>query len=88
MLLEGTDASFIVKSSSSLANLKASRNGKWLYFAKGAENVAIRVVSSSGGEDRAVEGMPSVYYPTDWALADDGIYFIDRRLEPIGILFF
>jgi Tol biopolymer transport system component len=86
--LQGADATLIAKGSGSLANAKESRDGKWLYFAKGDENVAISVVSTSGGEDRTVEGMPSVYYPNDWALADEGIYFIDRRTQPIKISFF
>jgi Tol biopolymer transport system component/predicted Ser/Thr protein kinase len=86
--LLGTDATLMAKSSGLLANVKESRDGKWLYFSQGDENVAIRVVSVSGGEDRAVEGMPSISYPTDWALADDGIYFINRRAQPIRICFF
>jgi eukaryotic-like serine/threonine-protein kinase len=86
--LQGTDPTLLVKSSGLLANMKESRDRKRLYFSKGDENVEIRVVSSDGGEDRAVEGMPSVNYPTDWALADDGIYFIDRRSRPVKICFF
>jgi eukaryotic-like serine/threonine-protein kinase len=86
--LQGADATLIAKGSGLLANVKESRDGKWLYFARGDPKAEIRVVSVSGGEDRAVEGMPSIYYTTDWALADDGIYFIDRRAQPIKICFF
>ena len=86
--LKGADATLILKSSDFLANVKESRDRKWLYFAKGDANAEIRVVSSSGGEDRPVQGMPQVQNTTDWALADDGIYFIDRRAQPIAISFF
>ncbi len=77
-----------MKGSGLLANVKESHDGKWLYFGKGDENTEIRVVSSSGGEDHPVKGMPQVTNMTDWALARDGIYFIDRRAQPMAISFY
>jgi Tol biopolymer transport system component len=67
---------------------KESVDGKWLYFAQGDADSEIRVVSSSGGEHRRLAGMPNVKNGTDWALARDGIFFLDLRVQPVTINFF
>ena len=71
-----------------IGNVKESEDGKRLYFATGDANAEIRVVSSNGGEDHAVAGMPTVTAMTDWALGKDGIFFLDRRALPTTIKFF
>jgi Tol biopolymer transport system component/DNA-binding winged helix-turn-helix (wHTH) protein len=69
-------------------NAKESVDGEWLYFVEGDADSEIRVVSSRGGQDRPLEGMPNVRNVTDWTLARDGIFFLDRRAQPVTINFF
>ena len=59
-----------------------------LYFASAIVNADIHVIPKMGGEERSVSNMPRVAYPTDWALAANGIYFIDRRGAHVTIGFF
>jgi len=94
MSAQGGEATLVAKGQWS-ANAKESVDGKWLYFAEaGAGNdlwrldSEIRVVSSSGGEHRPLAGMPNVRDATAWALARDGIFFLDRRAQPVTINFF
>jgi serine/threonine protein kinase/Tol biopolymer transport system component len=71
-----------------LGNVQESPDGNWLYFSKGDYPTEIRVVPINGGEDRPVEGMPKVPNMNDWALTADGIYFVDRRSQPVSIEYF
>jgi Tol biopolymer transport system component len=59
-----------------------------LYYAKGDEKAEIRVVSSNGGEDHALAGMPTLRGMTDWALGKEGIFFLDRGAGPATIKLF
>jgi Tol biopolymer transport system component len=87
MPTQGGEATLVAKGQW-IANAKESVDGKWLYFAEGGADSEIRVVSSSGGEHRPLAGMPNVRDATAWALARDGIYFLDRRVQPVAINFF
>jgi Tol biopolymer transport system component len=77
--LEGGAPQRIATATEFIGNVKESEDGKWLYYAKGEPNSEIRVVTSKGGEDYAVAGMPRVIAMTDWAMGKDGIFFLDRR---------
>jgi Tol biopolymer transport system component/predicted Ser/Thr protein kinase len=85
---DGRDAKLIVTGEGIICNAKESEDGKLLYFAKGDADTEIRVVSSSGGENHALNGMPKVTNMTDWALGKEGIYFLDRQALPTTIKFF
>jgi len=85
---QGGEATLVAKDVRDLMDAKESVDGKWLYFAQGNADSEIRVVSSSGGEHRPLAGMPNVRDATDWALARDGIFFLDRRAQPVTINFF
>jgi Tol biopolymer transport system component len=87
MPTQGGEATLVAKGQW-IANAKESVDGKWLYFAEGGADSEIRIVSSSGGEHRPLAGMPNVRDATAWALASDGIYFLDRRAQPVAINFF
>jgi Tol biopolymer transport system component len=87
MPTQGGEATLVAKGQW-IANAKESVDGKWLYFAEGAADSEIRVVSSSGGEHRPLAGMPNVRDATAWALARDGIFFLDHRAQPVAINFF
>jgi Tol biopolymer transport system component len=86
--LEGRDTKLIAKGTEAIANAKESEDGKLLYFAKGYSDTEIRVVSSSGGEDHSLDGMPKIKDMVDWALGKEGIYFLDRQALPTTIKFF
>jgi Tol biopolymer transport system component/DNA-binding winged helix-turn-helix (wHTH) protein len=85
---QGGEATLVTKNVGALMDAKESVDGKWLYFAQGDADSEIRVVSSSGGEHRRLAGMPNVKNGTDWALARDGIFFLDLRVQPVTINFF
>ena len=87
MSAQGGEATLVAKGQW-IANGKESVDGKWLYFAEGGADSEIRIVSSSGGEHRPLAGMPNVRDATAWALARDGIFFLDRRAQPATINFF
>jgi hypothetical protein len=59
-----------------------------LYYVTGDEKAEIRVVSSNGGEDQALAGMPTLSGMTDWALGKEGIFFLDRGTAPATIKLF
>ncbi len=86
--VHGGDAQLITKGLGYIANVKESEDGEWLYFAKGDTPSEIRVVSSRGGPDRPLEGMPHVKNMTDWALETNGIYFLNGRAQLVTIDFF
>lgn len=86
--LKSGEKKLIAKWRGLIGNVKESKDGKWLYFAKGDAESEVRVVSSDGGADQAVAGMPRVVSATDWALAQQGIYFLNRRAKPATIAFF
>jgi len=83
--LEGGAAKPIAKAATLIGNLQESEDRRWLYYAKGDEGAEIRVVSSDGGEDHAVTGMPTLGGMTDWALGTEGIFFLDRGAAPATI---
>jgi Tol biopolymer transport system component len=85
--LEGGAPELIAKAAMIIGNAKESEDGL-LYYAKGDAKVEIRVVSSNGGEDHAVTGMPTLGGMTDWALGKDGIFFLDRGAAPATIKLF
>ncbi len=68
----------IAKGLGLISNAKESEDGKWIYFVEGEPNSEVRVISSAGGKDRQVPGMPILPGATDWTLAKKGIYFFDR----------
>ena len=86
--LQGGDPKLVPTQPGILGNVQESPDGKWLYFSKGDYPTEIRVVPSGGGDDRPVEGMPQVPNMNDWALTADGIYFVDRRAQPVSIGYF
>jgi len=86
--LEGGAAKPIAKAATLIGNLQESEDRRWLYYAKGDEGAEIRVVSSDGGEDHAVTGMPTLGGMTDWALGTEGIFFLDRGAAPATIKLF
>ena len=85
---QGGEATLVAKGVRSLMDAKESVDGKWLYFAQGEVDSEIRIVSTSGGEHRPLAGMPKVRDPTDWELAKDGIFYLDRQAQPVTISFF
>ena len=68
-------------------NVQEAPDGS-LYFASAAVNAEIHVISKVGGKESSLSKMPRVAYPTDWVLATNGIYFIDRRSARATISFF
>jgi Tol biopolymer transport system component len=86
--IDGEESNLIATSRVLIGNLKESKDGKWLYFSSDEPDTEIRVMASSGGPDHALEGMPKVRSFTDWALGEDGIFFLDRRALPVTIKFF
>jgi len=85
ILLEGGTATPIAKATILSGNVQESEDGRWLYYAKGDEGAEIRVVSSNGGEDHALTGMPTLRGMTDWALGKDEVFFLDRGAAPATI---
>jgi eukaryotic-like serine/threonine-protein kinase len=86
--LQGGDPKLVPTQPGILGNVQEAPDGKWLYFSKGDYPAEIRVVPSGGGDDRPVEGLPPVPNMNDWALTADGIYFVDRRAQPVSIGYF
>jgi eukaryotic-like serine/threonine-protein kinase len=86
--IDGGELRLIATSPAIIGNLKESKDGKWLYFSSEDPDTEIRVMASSGGHDHALEGMPKVRNFTDWALGEDGIFFLDRTALPVTIRFF
>ena len=86
--LGGGTAKPIAEAAMLIGNLQESEDRRWLYYAKGDEGAQIRVVSSNGGEDRAVTGMLTLGGMTDWALGKEGIFFLDRAAAPATIKLF
>jgi hypothetical protein len=85
--LQGGDPKLIAKGPILIGNAHESEDGR-LYYAKGDEKVEIRIVSSNGGEDHALAGMPTLSGMTDWALGKEGIFFLDRGTAPATIKLF
>jgi hypothetical protein len=85
--LRGGDPKLITKAPMIIGNAKESEDGR-LYYAKGDEKAEIRVVSSNGGEDHALAGMPTLSGMTDWALGKEGIFLLDRGAGPATIKLF
>jgi eukaryotic-like serine/threonine-protein kinase len=85
---DGGESKLIATSSVLIGNLKESQDGKSLYFSSAEPDSEIRVMASSGGPDHPLEGMPKIRNFTDWALSQDGIFFLDRGALPVTIKFF
>jgi Tol biopolymer transport system component/DNA-binding winged helix-turn-helix (wHTH) protein len=68
-------------------NVQEANDGS-LYFAGADFNAEIHVLPKVGGKEKALANMPRVLYPTDWALAANGIYFIDRKGARATLSFF
>ena len=58
-------------------NIKASKDGRFIYFLAGGMDAEIHVHDLVSGQERGLKGMPRIVYPTDWTLGSKGIYFID-----------
>ncbi|HEX5234747.1 MAG TPA: hypothetical protein VFW25_05390 [Silvibacterium sp.] len=64
-------------------NVKQSKDGRFLYFYAGSlTDGEIRVIDLASGHERVLAGMPKIHYPTDWALASKGIFFVDWGQKP------
>jgi len=69
-------------------NVQEARSGNALYFMNGPTHEEIYERDLSTGIERPVDGMPRVATAADWALASDGIYFIDISGDTASIGFF
>ncbi len=69
-------------------NVQEAKSGNTLYFMNGPTHEVIYERDLSTGVERPVNGMPRVATAADWALASDGIYFIDISGETASIGFF
>jgi Tol biopolymer transport system component/DNA-binding winged helix-turn-helix (wHTH) protein len=65
-----------------------SRDGQFLYYAKGAYVKGLWRVPVNGGEEAPVLEFPEVGYWGYWALAEKGIYFVNTRRRPYALEFF
>jgi Tol biopolymer transport system component/predicted Ser/Thr protein kinase len=86
--IDSGESRLIATSSVLIGNVKEAKDGKWLYFSSDEPDSEIRLLASSGGSDHPLEGMPKVRSFTDWALGEDGIFFLDRGALPVTIKFF
>jgi serine/threonine protein kinase len=68
-------------------NVQEAADGS-LYFAGASVDAEIHIIPNVGGKERSLQNMPRVAYPTDWVLAANGIYFIDRRGARATLSFF
>jgi Tol biopolymer transport system component len=60
-----------------------SRDGRFVYYAKGRDEVpGIWKVPSEGGDETPVLDLPEAGYWGYWALADDGIYYVNTAAKP------
>ena len=59
-----------------------SRDGKFVYYAKGVETDGIWKVAVDGGEEVEVLGFPRAGFWGYWALVEGGIYFVDTDIRP------
>ena len=64
-----------------------SSDGKYFYYAKGDNVPGIWRVSTSGGEETEVVPSLEAGFWGYWALADDGIYYVDTTEQP-GMVFY
>src|SRR5258706_9824925 len=69
-------------------NVQESKDGEYLYFFAGDTDALIHVMPIGGGAHRALPAMSALKYPTDWALARHGIYFLNRDAKSAGIDFY
>lgn len=61
-------------------NAQESADGKWIYFARGAESGIWRI-PSSGGEPVRVLDQPATGYWGYWSVSRNAIYFLDQRQQ-------
>jgi Tol biopolymer transport system component/DNA-binding winged helix-turn-helix (wHTH) protein len=61
-------------------NAQESADGKWLYFARGAESGIWRI-PTSGGEPVRVLDQPATGYWGYWSVSKNAIYFLDQRQQ-------
>jgi Tol biopolymer transport system component/DNA-binding winged helix-turn-helix (wHTH) protein len=59
-----------------------SRDGNFVYYAKGAEMDGVWKVAVDGGEEEEVLKFPQGGLWGYWALVDTGIYFVDTHIRP------
>jgi len=59
-----------------------SSDGRFVYYAKGTTLPGIWRVPTSGGVEEEIVGSLEAGYWGYWALADDGIYYLDTKAEP------
>lgn len=64
-----------------------SSDGRFLYYAKGMSAPGLWRIPAGGGEEEEVIGSLMAGYWGYWAVAEDGIYFLDSAGKP-GIAFF
>lgn len=82
---EGGNAALI--SSTPGFNPQEANDGS-LYFASGISDAEIHVIPKVGAKERSIPNMPRMACPTDWVLATNGIYFIDRKGARAALSFF
>ena len=64
-----------------------SPDGKFLYYAKGPTVPGLWRIPTNGGEEVELIGSLEAGYWGYWALAENGIYYLDTTTKP-GIVFF
>ena len=82
---EGGNA--ILVSSTQAYNAQEASDGS-LYFAAARHDAEIHVIRNPGGKEVSLANMPRVVNPPDWALAPNGIYFVDSKTAPATLSFF
>ena len=65
-----------------------SHDGRSLYYAKGIEVNGLWSVPVTGGEEQPVLEFPDVGYWGYWAVAQNGIYFVNTDTRPYALEFF
>jgi Tol biopolymer transport system component len=68
---------------------QSAPDGKRIYYWSEGKETSIWSVSSSGGDERPVEGMPPIAWESSvsWALGPSGIHFLEGGSHP-GVVFF
>ncbi len=69
-------------------NAQESRDGTKLYFASAVENGELVALTVATGQEAVLPAMPRVRSPCDWALASDGIDFVDLQTHSVGFYSF
>jgi Tol biopolymer transport system component len=64
-----------------------SRDGQFVYYAKGQNVGGLWSVRANGGDETLVMELPKAGYWGYWALSDEGVYVVDTSTLPHGILY-